>query len=376
MSVLVVNTGGVTLRCTTVGDDHRLIDDQLVDPWDGHDTAAIARFVGNDATIDAVGHRVVHGGRYQEPVIIDDEVLDALEDASSLAPVHQQRALLGIRATRSLLPDVPHVACFDTTFHQTIPDAAATYAVPAEWRRRWPLRRVGFHGLSHQHVAKTAGAVLPDGRSTRRIVSCHLGSGASVCAILDGTSVDTTMGMTPLEGLVMVHRSGSVDPGLLLWLLQHTHLSIDEVSDGLHDHGGLTALAGGSGDMRDVVERRAHGDDDATLAFDVYTHRLRREIGAMAASLDGIDVLAFTGGVAEHMPVVRAATVDGLTHLDVDIDPERNREAMTDADITRNSASVACVVVAGGEHLTIADGTRTTIDRCNGPDGPKDERRM
>jgi acetate kinase len=361
MTVLVVNAGGVTLELALVDATGATLADRLVDPWDG-DTSEISKVAVDYPDIEAVGHRVVHGGELNEPVIIDDHVRRAIADAAQFSPLHQQRALLGIAAAQTALPDAPHVACFDTTFHRTMPDAAATYALPEAWRDRWPLRRVGFHGLSHQHVATVAGGLVPN-RPANRVVSCHLGSGASLCAIADGRSIDTTMGPTPMEGLVMVSRSGTVDPGALLWLLRNSGLSVDEIDDALNRHSGLRGLAGGSGDMRDVVHRANAHDLAAQLAFDVYIHRLRREIGAMTASLGGLDVLAFTGGVGQHMPAVRAAAVASLEHLGLGIDRNRNESAVDDADISAPLAPAACVVIATGEHLTIAAATRTATQR-------------
>ncbi len=361
MSVLVVNAGGVTLELTEVDDGQHVTNQRLVDPWNADDTAPISAFVDDCGDIAAVGHRIVHGGNHRTPVVIDKYVIDDLRDAATFAPVHQQRSLSAIEAAHSIVPGKPHVACFDTAFHHTIPEHVTTYALPADWRRRWPLARVGFHGLSHHHVATAVPHLLDPDRPTARIVSCHLGSGASLCAILHGKSIDTTMGMTPLDGLVMVHRSGSVDPGLIIWLLQHGHLTVDELNNGLNNHSGLGGLAGGTGDMRDIVARRDKDDPNAALAFDVYIHRLRQQIGAMTATLDGLDVLAFTGGVGQHMPIVRAAATDGLEHLGLRIDQGRNEAATSDADITADGATASCVVVTTGEHLTIAAATRAAI---------------
>ena len=396
MNVLVVNTGGVTIELSIVDPAGRVEAQRMVDPWDGHDVEPIAAFVDDGPGVAAVGHRIVHGGVSTDrplgehgdvaggtstavdaagAVLIDDAVLRRIEEAAPLAPLHQKRALLGIDAARQALPDRPHVACFDTAFHDTMPDVATTYALPAEWRRRWPLRRRGFHGLSHRHVAEAAPRVVSHDANRRvstahrRIVSCHLGSGASVCAILDGRSVDTSMGMTPLEGLVMVNRSGSVDPGLVLWLLQHGGLKVDEVSEGLQHRSGLKGLSEGSGDMRGVVQRMSRGERPARLAFDVYMHRLRREIAAMTASLGGVDLLAFTGAVGVHMPIVRAAATEGLAYLGIGIDPEQNRsvgetwpaDGLDGIDIGATDAAVGCVVVRGGEHLQIAAAVRDLL---------------
>ena len=231
---------------------------------------------------DAVGHRVVHGGdRFREPVVIDDDVVRAIDELSAIAPLHNTPALAAIRAARSALPNVPHVAVFDTAFHATMPPRATTYAVPARWREEWGVRRYGFHGLSVEWVAEQV--------PVPRLVVCHLGGGCSITAVRDGDSVDTTMGFSPLEGVPMATRSGSVDPGALLYLLRQRGLSPDELDHSLEHESGLLAL-GGSTDPREL---------DETLALDVYAYRVATAVGAMAVALGGLDALAFTGGVGE-----------------------------------------------------------------------------
>lgn len=300
----------------------------------------------------AVGHRVVHGGPdLREAAVLDETVVTAIEALTPLAPLHQPRALAGIRAVQAALPGVPAVACFDTAFHATLPPAAATYALPEDWRRRWPLRRFGFHGLSHQYATRRAAELL--GGLPARVVTCHLGAGASLCAVLDGRSVDTTMGFTPLEGLVMNTRAGSVDPGLVLWLVNEAGLAPAEVADGLERHAGLAGLSGTSGDLREIGA--------GTLAFDVYVHRLRREIAAMAAALGGLDALVFTGGVGEHQPVVRAAAGAGLGFLGVAIDPHRNADTAGDGEIGVAGAPVRTLVVTAREDLEIARQVRERL---------------
>jgi acetate kinase len=288
----------------------------------------------------------VHGGEaYREPVLVDDRVEAELRALTELAPLHQPKSLRALQAARVAFPDVPHVACFDTAFHATIPEAAATYALPAAWRERWPLRRFGFHGLSHAWVARRVEA--------RRIVSCHLGAGASLCAIADGRSVDTTMGFTPLEGLVMATRSGSVDPGLVLWLAER--MPLDELAGALEHESGLLAL-GGSADMRDIVARGG-------LALETYAHRLRASIAAMAAALGGLDALVFTGGVGERAPRVRSLAVEGLGFLGLAVDEERNAAATGDADIGAAGAAARIRVVEAREDLEVARSTRALISR-------------
>jgi acetate kinase len=303
---------------------------------------------------DAIGHRIVHGGeRFRKAVRIDAEVEQALRELVDLAPLHQRKSLDALDAVAAALPGVPAAACFDTAFHATLPAAASTYALPAQWRERWGLRRYGFHGLSHAWVGRRAPELLGVAGKGLRIVSCHLGAGASLCAIRDGRSQDTTMGFTPLEGLVMATRSGSVDPGLLLWLLEHERLSAGELADALEHRSGLLGLAG-SADMRAIVERAQAQEPTARLALDVYTHRLRAEITAMAAALGGLDALVFTGGVGEHASEVRARAAAGLAFLGVELDEARNRETSADGEIGAAGAGVRTLVLTAREDIEIA----------------------
>jgi acetate kinase len=359
MRVLVVNAGSSSLKL-------RLLDeaDQLLHTADlpadvgGFDAAALADVLSGWPRPDAVGHRVVHGGTdYTHAVRIDGAVEKRLRELTDLAPLHQPKSLAGLDATNAALPDVPAVACFDTAFHAGMPDAATTYAVPAAWRARYGVRRYGFHGLSHAYASRRA---LEIAGEARRVVSCHLGAGASLCAVLDGHSVDTTMGFTPLEGLVMATRSGSIDPGLVLWLEEHERLPPQEIATALENHSGLLALAG-TADMREVESRAASGDRDATLALDVYVHRLAAGIAAMAAAMSGLDVVAFTGGVGEHSAVVRAAAADRLAWLGVVVDETANKGARGDADITESGAPARCVVVTAREDVEIARGVRGVL---------------
>lgn len=363
LRVLVVNAGSATLKLEVVGADDSVEATARLDPWDGGDvTDALDGLLATVGAVDAVGHRVVHGGAaFDAPVMVDALVRERIASLSSLAPTHQPRALLALVAAEHALPAVPHLACFDTAFHRSIPRAARVYALPEVWRARWMLERCGFHGLSHAWVATRAPEVARGPAPGSRIVSCHLGAGASVCAIDGGRSVDTTMGLTPLEGLVMATRSGTVDPGLVLWLITEANLAPAEVADGLERLGGLAGLSRTDGDMREVLRRRAAGDADAALAFDVHAHRLRREIAAMAAALGGLDVLAFTGGVGEHSPEVRAAATEGLAFLGVAIDADSNAVADGDADVSAHGAPVRTVVVTSREDLEIARQVRTAL---------------
>ena len=310
---------------------------------------------------DAVGHRVVHGGtEFTGPVRVDISVREQLEALTDLAPLHQPKSLAALDAVTALLPAMPAVACFDTAFHSTIPAAVSTYAIPLEWRRRYAIRRYGFHGLSHSYASRRAGQLLERELAGLRVIVCHLGAGASVCAVLDGRSVDTTMGFTPLEGLVMATRSGSVDPGLVLWLEEHEHLSPHEVATALEHRSGLTALAG-TGDMREIEASVERGDKRAQTAIDVYVHSLVAGIAAMTAATAGLDVLVFTGGVGEHSVLVRRLATDRLAYLGVSIAEPEDGNNRADRDISALGASVSTVVVKAREDIEIADQVRALL---------------
>ncbi len=337
MRVLAVNAGSSSLKLSLLDHD----DTVIASPAD------LAE-LGGLPVPDAIGHRVVHGGaEFTAPVVLDDRVEARLRALVDLAPLHQPKSLYGIDTVRAALPGVPEVACFDTAFHARLPEAAATYALPAAWRSRYRLRRYGFHGLSHAYATRRVTGLL--GHRPRRLVVCHLGAGASLCAVADGRSVDTTMGFTPLEGLVMATRSGTVDPGLLLWLQEHERLSPAELADTLEHRSGLLALTG-TGDMREIQDG---------LGLDVYLHRLRAGIAAMTASLGGIDTLVFTGGVGEHAVEVRSRAAEGLGYLGIALDP--TRKDTTDAELTADGASVRTFVITAREDLEIAAGVREML---------------
>jgi acetate kinase len=363
LRVLVVNAGSSSVKLALLGSDgERLAECELDAPRAQLDAGELRSALSEGlGEADAVGHRIVHGGqRFREPVRIDPSVRSGLEELTDLAPLHQPKSLAALDAVSSALPGVPAVGCFDTAFHATLPEAAATYALPAAWGRRWGVRRYGFHGLSHAWVAHRAPELLEPSAGAARIVSCHLGAGASLCAIADGRSVDTTMGFTPLEGLVMATRSGDVDPGLLLWLLEREALSTAELGRALEHESGLLGLAG-TADMREVLSRMGEGDPIAQLAFDVYIHRLRAAVAAMTASLGGLDVLVFTGGVGERSADVRAAAAAGLGFLGVAVDALRNAEVAGDADITDAGATARTLVIHAREDVQIARETRRAL---------------
>jgi acetate kinase len=361
--VLVANAGSSSLKLSLLdSDDSGLWARELDAPRAVVGHAAVAEALAElPAPPEVVGHRIVHGGeRFRAAARLDADVLAALRELTALAPLHQPKSLAAVEAVSIALPDVPAVGCFDTAFHASLPAEAATYALPRRWRERYGVRRYGFHGLSHSYASRRARELSP---RPSRLVTCHLGAGASLCAVRDGRSVDTTMGFTPLEGLAMATRSGSVDPGLLLWLQQHEGLSVDEMAHALEHDSGLLGLAGTS-DMRDVLAR---DDAEASLALGVYLHRLRAAIGAMAATLDGLNALVFTGGVGERSARVRELACHGVSHLGVTIDTARNDSVEGDVDVRAKGSSVAVLVVRAREDLEIARQARALLHLQAGP---------
>ena len=360
MRVLVVNAGSSSVKLSLLGSADELLADHEFGPLDSDaEVRRLAAVIAELPELDAVGHRIVHGGRrFTGAVRIDPTVEKQLRALSDLAPLHQAKSLAALDAVTGILPDVPAVACFDTAFHATMPAAASTYALPAEWRARWHIRRYGFHGLSHAYISRRAVELLDP--PPARLISAHLGAGASLAAIRDGRSVDTTMGFTPVEGLVMATRSGSVDPGLVLWLLEHTRLATDELAQALEHDSGLRGLAG-TADMRKVLAKRRAGDPRAVLALDVYMHRLRAEIAAMAAALGGVDALAFTGGVGERSPEVREEACRGLGFLGIALDVKANGQVASDRDVSAPGAPGRVLVIAAREDLEIARQVRATL---------------
>jgi acetate kinase len=363
LSILAVNAGSSSVKLSLVDDhDHTLAERELSAPRAEVDPGELDQALDEDfAGADAVAHRIVHGGeRYRQAVVVDSAVRGELDTLIDLAPLHQPKSLAAMDAVSARLPRLPAVACFDTAFHATLPPAAYTYPLPERWRVRWGLRRFGFHGLSHSWIARRTGELIDDVAGRRRIVSCHLGAGASLCAIADGQSVDTTMGFTPLEGLVMATRSGSIDPGLMLWLLEREAVDEREMAAVLEHESGLAGLAG-TGDMRAVLTRAASGEAAAVLAVDVYLHRLRAGIAAMAASLNGVDVLVFTGGVGERGPAVRVGAALGLGFLGVVIDAAANQTVAADAEITADASRVRTLVLRAREDLEMVRQTRRVL---------------
>ncbi|HEY8473260.1 MAG TPA: acetate kinase [Natronosporangium sp.] len=365
--ILVVNCGSSSVKYRLFdGDDtvsHGVVE-RIGEP--GSDVPdhhhALQRALGElDLTgLAAIGHRVVHGGlRFSQPTIIDDEVVKAIEALVPLAPLHNPPNLAGIAAARALLPDPPQVAVFDTAFHRTLPPVAATYAIDAELAGRHGIHRYGFHGTSHAYVARRTAELLGRPLAELNLITLHLGNGASACAVAGGRSVATSMGLTPLEGLVMGTRSGDLDPAIVFHLHRAAGLSIDQLDELLNHRSGLLGLAGVN-DMRELLAARALGDESAILAFDVYCHRIKSYVGAYYALLGRVDAITFTAGVGENAGEVRAAALAGLERLGIAVDPRRNRENAS--VISPPGAEVAVCVVATDEEHEIATQTRAAID--------------
>jgi acetate kinase len=334
--VLVVNAGSTSLKL-------HLVEREEATSVDGFGVEC-----------DAVGHRVVHGGaRFVEPVLIDGEVKAAIRELSALAPLHNEPALEAVEAAQRALPDVPHVAVFDTAFHATLPDEAAFYAVPRRWTEDWGVRRYGFHGLSVQWAAEQVPAA--------RLIVCHLGGGCSVTAVLDGRSVETTMGFSPLEGVAMTTRSGSVDPGAILYLQRVHGLSPDELDHALEHESGLAGLSGRSGDVRELEQAEASGDELARLALSVYVHRIAAAVAASAAAIGGLDALVFTAGVGEHSATVRGRVCGRLGFLGIELDQAANAAARGDTDIAASGSPARVHVVQAREELVIARAVQTLL---------------
>src|SRR5262245_54838041 len=315
MNVLVLNAGSSTLKFSLIESDREaVLGEGTVETSDGHTAAVKQVLAGLKAKPDAVGHRVVHGGsRYTRSVRIDDAVKAAIAELAELAPLHNPANLEGIRAAEAALPGVPQVAVFDTAFHATIPAAAHVYPLLYAWYAEKGIRRYGFHGLSHAYCTRRALQMLNRPAEGTRLIICHLGNGCSASAVKDGLCVDTSMGFTPLEGLMMGTRSGSVDPGLLLHLLRHGGMTAEQLDQMLNHESGLLGVSGVSADMREVMAAASSGNEQARLALEIYAHRARQTLGGLAATLGGVDALVFTAGVGENAATVRAMICDGLS---------------------------------------------------------------
>ncbi len=373
MQILVVNAGSSSMKLRVLDDRDKAATARDLDAPSGQaDPADLEAFLREAPDVEAVGHRVVHGGPdFRQSVLVSDDVLARLRPLADLAPLHNPPALAGLDLVKEALPRIPNVACFDTAFHATLPDATAEYAIPAEWRERWGIRRYGFHGLNHSYASRRAAELLERPVEDLRLVTCHLGAGASLAAVDAGRSVDTTMGFTPLEGLVMATRSGSVDPGALLWMQRHAGISPEQAERALEHESGVLGLSGLSADMRNVLAAADSGDPRAALAIDVYVHRLCASVAAMAASMGGLDGLVFTGGVGEGSALVRARACDKLRFLGVELDAGRNESASEeDAELSPARASVRVLLVHAREDLEIAREVRRVVGRVPSSSSP------
>jgi acetate kinase len=323
--------------------------------WKGH-AKAVERFVSDltaaqRSSLAAVGHRVVHGGKFTSSVRITPEIRSRITELADLAPLHNPPSLETLAAAEKLLPHLPHVAVFDTAFHATLPPEAYTYPVPQKWTREWGIRKYGFHGLSHAYCAKRAAEML--GQAAPRLVICHLGHGCSASAVRGGKCVDTTMGFTPLDGLMMATRSGAVDPSIVLHLQEHRGLTAAQVETALNRESGLLGVSGSTADMRQILAAAKNGDDQARLALGIYAHRVRQAIGAFAVTLGGVDGLVFTAGVGEHSAEVRALICTGLECVGLELDPKANTGCRPDADVAAAGSRGRILVISTREDVTM-----------------------
>ena len=396
MNVLVINCGSSSLKyqlinsdseavlakglCERIGIDGRLVyqksgcDKEITEsPMPTHKQAIqmVLDALVNDKTgaiaslseIDAVGHRVVHGGeKFASSTILTDEVLAAIEECNDLAPLHNPANLIGIRACQELMPNVPMVGVFDTAFHQTMPDVAYMYGLPYEYYEKYGVRRYGFHGTSHSYVSKRIAEILGRDYNDLKTIVCHLGNGSSVCAVMNGKSVDTSMGLTPLEGLIMGTRSGDVDPSIIEFIAQKENLSLSEVINVLNKKSGVEALSGVSSDFRDIENAAKEGNKRAELAQKVFSYRVAKYVGSYVAAMNGVDVICFTAGVGENDGRVRELVMENLAYLGIKVNEEVNSKVRgIEVEISTPDSKVACYIVPTNEELAICRETVALI---------------
>lgn len=339
--------------------DHRIgmkkVLDLLMDPEEG--------VIKSADEVAAVGHRVVHGGEnFSSSVVIDSEVRRAIRETIDLAPLHNPPNLLGIDAAQAQLPHATHVAVFDTAFHQTMPDYAYMYPLPYVLYRKHKIRRYGFHGTSHKYVSEEAAKFLGQPLDKLKIVSCHIGNGASITAVQNGKSVDTSMGMTPLEGLMMGTRSGDIDPAIVPFVITKEDLTLGEVTSMMNKHSGLLGISGVSGDMREVTEAMEDGNDYARLAIEMYVYKIKKTIGSYIAAMNGVDAILFTAGVGENASLIREKVCEGLTFFGVELDPALNAErSKKERRISTDQSKVDVLVIPTNEELMIARETEALV---------------
>jgi acetate kinase len=371
--ILTVNAGSSSLKLRLLGPDDELLLADEAAPGDDRDLRQrLERMIESGPAPAAIVHRVVHGGaEFERATVVDAAVTAELDRLAELAPLHNPQAVRAIRAVGEIRPDLPNIACFDTAFHADLPAAARTYALPAAWaEEEVPLRRYGFHGLSHAYAARRAAELLGRSPAGLRLVTAHLGAGASLAAVVGGRSVDTTMGFTPLGGLVMATRAGSVDPGLLLWVQRRHGLDPAAMERALDREAGLLGLAG-TGDMREVLAAAERGEARARAALDVYVHRLVGSIAAMAAAMGGLDGIVFTGGVGEKAATVRGRACAGAAFLGVDLDRDLNERGDLDSVLSPPGAVASVSLVAAREDLEMARQARALLDSTPGSTAPR-----
>ena len=396
MNVLVINCGSSSLKyqlinsdseavlakglCERIGIDGRLVyqkagcDKEITEaamPTHKQAIQMVLDAIVNDKTgalsdlseIDAVGHRVVHGGeKFASSTLLTDEVLAAIEECNDLAPLHNPANLIGIRACQELMPNVPMVGVFDTAFHQTMPDVAYMYGLPYEYYEKYGVRRYGFHGTSHSYVSKRIAEILGRDYNDLKTIVCHLGNGSSVCAVKNGKSVDTSMGLTPLEGLIMGTRSGDVDPSIIEFIAQKENLSLSEVINVLNKKSGVEALSGVSSDFRDIENAAKEGNKRAELAQKAFAYRVAKYVGAYAAAMNGVDVICFTAGVGENDGRVRELVMENLGYLGIKLNAELNAKVRgVEVEISTPDSKVACYIVPTNEELAICRETVALI---------------
>lgn len=395
MKVLVINCGSSSLKfqlihseddsvlakglCERIGDTgSRLVytgkdDNQDIIERDMPDHTSAVKLVIEALTgehgviaglddVDAVGHRIVHGGeRFSKSVLINDEVIKAIEECNDLAPLHNPANLIGIRACRELMPDTKMVAVFDTAFHQTMPSKAYLYGLPYEYYENYKVRRYGFHGTSHSFVSKKVAEILGRPYEQLRTIVCHLGNGASICAVKNGKSVDTSMGLTPLEGLIMGTRSGSIDPAIVEFIADKENKNIKEVMDILNKKSGVLGLSGIGSDFRDIMSAMEQGDERAGMTIEAYCYQVVKYIGAYVAAMNGVDAIAFTAGLGENNAAIRKEICSYLGYLGIEIDDKENEKRGEDVVISTAESKVKVLVVPTNEELKIARETLELI---------------
>ncbi|MCX7841580.1 MAG: acetate kinase [Clostridia bacterium] len=389
MKVLVINTGSSSLKyqlidmtnesvlakgvCDRIGLEHAFLKqtsrdgDPVVIEKDLYNHKVAIQEVINALTdkkigvissmseISAVGHRVVHGGeKFSDSVVINDEVMKAIKDCIELAPLHNPPNVVGIEACQAIMPGIPMIAVFDTAFHQTMPKHAYIYALPYEIYEKYRLRKYGFHGTSHKYVAERAAAMLKKPIEDLKIITCHLGNGASICAVNGGKSVETSMGFTPLQGLAMGTRSGTIDPAVISFLMEKEKMSVKDISDFLNKKSGVLGVSGVSSDFRDLHEAADSGNERAQLAIDIFCYRVKRFIGDYAAVLGGVDAVVFTAGIGENNSIVRRKVLEGLEFMGICIDWDKNKVRGQELDISTPDARVRTLVIPTNEELAIA----------------------